>query len=166
MRTHFAVICASAPALKLFFRRFLQSTHGHGNSYTTPQRNDYNNFSSSAELGQMGSSGAGRNKDVDDDDGEAIYLADMLAFKAAAAGDAEGKKKKSKGLPLFSTAAAAAGGGDKSPVSVTVTEGEELGRALSGSSVDAHAVEEERSTKSIVRSRGSTDSILETRGRT
>ncbi|KAL1649610.1 hypothetical protein SLS58_001667 [Diplodia intermedia] len=176
VETHFAVICASAPALKLFVRRYLQSTHGHGSSYTTatPQRNDYSNFGSSAELGAMK---PGRSKDVDDGDGEAIYMADMLAFdKAAADDDAHARaeadrrragRKTSKGLlPLFSTTTAGGDASLKSSVSVMVTGEEERGRALSGSSGDAHGVGEARSTRSMVRSRGSTDSILETRART
>lgn len=163
VEAHFAIICASAPALKLFFRRFLQSTQGH--SYTTRQRADYNNFgSSAAELGAV--EPGHRSKGGGDDDAEGIYLADMLAFKATR-DEAERKVRKSKGLPQFSTIGGGSGDGSlKSPVSVTVTEDAEestLADAGGGtlSEMDARTIEE-RSTKSIVRSRGSTDSILET----
>ncbi|OJD31431.1 uncharacterized protein BKCO1_4800058 [Diplodia corticola] len=141
VETHFAIICASAPALKLFFRRFLQSTHGQ--SYTTRQRQDYNNFGSSAELGAMGASAGGdgrRAKDLEGGEG-GIYMADMLREGFASTN------------------------GSKSPVSVTVTDAESAeddGLADVVAGIDMRTMEE-RSTKSIVRSRGSTDSILETR---
>lgn len=152
--THFAIICASAPALKLFFGRLLQGSTAQPDSYPSRQRHEYNNFGSE-ELGGVGS---GKNtKDDGSGDGEAIYMTDMLAFKVAKAK----AEKESKELPLFETVAERSG--SESPVSITITQVAGLSAVndVSGrlSESEAHVMEEQ-SAKSISRSRGSTDSIL------
>ncbi|KAB2569410.1 hypothetical protein DBV05_g11918 [Lasiodiplodia theobromae] len=153
--THFAIICASAPALKLFFGRLLQGSSAQPDSYTSRQRHEYNNFGSD----ELGAAGSGVHVKSGGGSEEGIYMADMLAFKEARSK----AEKEGKELPLFETVAERSG--SESPVSITVDVRHGVGlsavndtsRTLSEN--DAQIMEEQ-STKSIGRSRGSTDSIL------
>lgn len=163
VETHFSIVCASAPALNVFFRRILQATtHRDPNSNPSHQRNVYSTIGS----GGGGGSGVGGSRprlNIVDDGGESgIYMADMVAYKTA---KAEARRRE-RASSLFSVSEENGkdeeeeeeGSCSRRGSSMTVTHGD---RSSSGSSSDdaLPAVEEEQQPRS---GRGSTDSILET----
>ncbi|GME23723.1 Integral membrane protein [Neofusicoccum parvum] len=106
VETHFAIMCASAPALKLFFRRMLAPTSI--DSYTNRQRAEYNNFGSGSGGGK---NGTGRSKP---DDAE-IYMEDMIAYRAARAAADQAEKDS----PIFAVFPERRGTKDGANITVT-----------------------------------------------
>ncbi|OJD34100.1 uncharacterized protein BKCO1_25000126 [Diplodia corticola] len=139
VETHFSIICASAPALNIFFRRILQPTHA-SDSDASHQRKALDNFGScSNRSGRAGPSHG--NGDVE----SGIYMADMLAYKAA-------KAEAERDDPVFSMRESEAKRESMAicrEVDEAASDGDEQGI-------------EEQSRKSSRGSRGSTESILET----
>lgn len=157
VETHFSIICASAPALNVFFRRILQATtHRDPNSNPSHQRNVYSTIGSGGGSGVGGAASRPRlNVDDGGESGESgIYMADMIAYKAA---KAEARRRE-RASSLFSVSEEnSKDDGSRRGSSMTITHEERS----SGSSDDhaLPAVEEEQQPRS---GRGSTDSILET----
>ncbi|KAK0640426.1 hypothetical protein DIS24_g9394 [Lasiodiplodia hormozganensis] len=164
VETHFSIVCASAPALNVFFRRILQATT-HRDPNSNPPSHQRNVYST---IGSGGSAVGGSRPRLNDDGGESgesgIYMADMIAYKAA---KAEARRRE-RASSLFSVSEEEEENGkdeegrsssSRRGSSMTVTHEElDADGVARGSDDTLPAVEEEQPRSS----RGSTDSILET----
>ncbi|KAH7014023.1 hypothetical protein B0J12DRAFT_443794 [Macrophomina phaseolina] len=144
VETHFAIICASAPALKLFFRRVLQPTSPDGSySGARAQRLGYDNVGSGGRGTQATKDGAG------------IYMEDMQAYIEAKVRAEEAAKDS----PIF-TAFPASRGESKSPACITVTHEVDVSFSTEGDALSSGGQDDGQSKKSIG-AKASNESLLE-----
>lgn len=144
VETHFAIICASAPALKLFFRRVLQPTSPDGSySGARAQRLGYDNVGSGGRGTQATKDGAG------------IYMEDMQAYIEAKVRVEEAAKDS----PIF-TAFPASRGESKSPACITVTHEVDVSFSTEGDALSSGGQDDGQSKKSIG-AKASNESLLE-----
>lgn len=143
VETHCAIICASAPALKLFVRRVLQSTHGESSQSGARARLGYDNVGS-------GRAGGTHPSAASKDGAAGIYMEDMRAYKEARAR----AEQAGQDSPIFSTFA----GGDKGPARITVTQ--EVDVSFEGEAGDRQSRADTMSKKSGG-AKTSSESLLE-----
>lgn len=134
VEAHFAIICASAPALKMFFRRALQPDTDDDSYNTRRQRHGYDNFGS-----------AGRRTQSTKDDTD-ISMEDMLAYEEARVGSATGQ-----------------GEGGKPPACITVTRGVDVTFSRESGVVGsaANTCREDAASKKSIGPKASSESLLE-----
>lgn len=134
---HFAIICASAPALKMFFHRTLQPSTV--DNYAARQRQGYDHFGS-------GRQGTNATKDE-----TAISMYDILAYEEA-----------NVGAGAVVTTSPNSGNGSKPPAFITVTRGVDVSFSKDGETLSSNAYSQEDAlSKKSIRAKASNESLLD-----